>query len=230
MAKDNIYDKIISELILRIAALTNAATAQLVITTDLPGNSNNVPVGYSGSIVYTSTVQNMPSGYSVSGTTHVITYPAPNPATSGSTDALSGPAIPVSLVTLGATYTVTSTVTLSKPGDPDIVLTGTHTITAVSPAYYGVQPYSATPVTAGLTAMASTDTQFTMTTSPLGRFIVALPVGSPALVSVFGPNGLVYTVVSDFTPITAGGYIFYQLNYDTQLTGTNVKTFTISYS
>lgn len=226
MAKDNIYDLIISELILRIAALTTANTTFLSITNSI--GSNEVPVGFGGNIIFTSTVENMPTGYTISGTTHTINYPSGAPTT-GSSNPLSGPSIAVALASLGDTYTVTSTVTITDGVTP-IILNATHVITAVSPAYFGVQPYSVTPTTSALTAMANTSNQFSMTNSGIGRLVLALPLGSPSPVTISDQNGLVYVVANDFSLVTNGGYNFYQLNYDTQLTGANVKLFTISYS
>jgi hypothetical protein len=228
MAKDNIYDLIISELILRIAALTNAATTSLVVTNSI--GSSQVQAGYSGTVTFTSEVYNMPTGYFVSGTTHTMTYPVAPFSESSSNDPFSGTPVAVSLALLGDTFVVNSTITLSHATDPDIILTGSNTITAVAAAYYGVLDVSAGLTITGLTAMASSSTQFQMTTSIVGRIYVVLPVGLSPLVSLTGPGGLVYTVASDFTLSTLASLDYYILNYDTQLTGTNVKTFTLNYA
>lgn len=227
MSKDNIYDKIISELILRIQALSTVFTPSLTISNNI--GTQEVPAGYSGNIVFTSTVNNIPVGYSITGSSHVISYPGGTPDTIGSITPLTGASIAVALVTAGSTYVVTSTVTLSNGVDPDIILNATHTITATQPAYYGVKAYSATPVVAGLTAMASSAPNFQLTSTGIGRVYIVLPTTNNPLIAVVDNNGNTWTIANDFSQITVGSDLFYQLNYDTQFTGTNIKTFTLIY-
>jgi hypothetical protein len=226
MSKDNIYDKIISELILRIAALSTVYTPSLTISNNI--GTQEVPAGYSGNIVFTSTVANIPVGYSITASSHIISYPS-DPDTIGSTATATGPAIAVALVTAGNTYTVTSTVTLSNGVDPDIILNATHVITATQPAYFGVKVYSATPVVAGLTAMASSSLSFQLTSTSIGRVYIVVPTTNDPLIAVVDNNGNTWTIANDFSQITVGSDLFYQLNYDTQFTGTNIKTFTLIY-
>lgn len=229
MAKDNIYDKIVSELILRSLPAGGSGSSNLpvlVVSSSLP--SDQVPVGFSGNVAFTSEVLNIPSGYSVDPNSHVITYPTATSPTTGSTALLTGPSLPVALVSLGNTFTVTSTITLVSVTGPNIVLTGSVTLVAVAPGYYGVVPYSPTPTLAGLSTFASTVPVFSMVSTGVGRLLIALPTGSPTVLTVSQSTGLIYPV-SDFTVTISGGYDYYQLNYDTQLTGANIKTFTLNY-
>ena len=228
MAKDNIYDKIVSELILRLDANTASNSMPILALTSSLG-TNQVPVGFSSNVAFTSEVLNIPLGYTVTTNTHVITYPSVTPPTVGSTLILTGASIPVTIASLGGTYTVNTNVTLSNGVDPDINLTSTLVITAVSASYFGVVPFAVTPTLAGLTAFASTVSSFDIISTGVGRLLIALPVGSPAMLSLEQDNGLIYPV-SIFTAITSGGYVYYQLNYDTQFTGPFLKTFTIHYS
>jgi len=135
MAKDNIYDSIISELILRLAAVDAATTTYLSISNSL--SSQEVYAGFSGTVSFTSTVNNMPTGYSVSGTTHTLNYPVSPTQETSSSFTFGGSNVSVSLATIGDTFTVTSSVTLSHATLADISLTGTTTISATTPIYMG---------------------------------------------------------------------------------------------
>jgi hypothetical protein len=230
MAKDNIYDLTISELILRAAATASASIGAAALTITNSTNSNQVQAGYNGNMTFTSTLTNIPAGYTISGTTHVITYPTAIPTTTGSTSILTGPSVNVILGAVGSVFTVTSSVTLVHATLPNIIVNGSQTITSVLPIYYGIKPYEAAPTITGLSQIANSATSFPMTTSVVGRMFVAIDTSiTTPMVSLTGPNGLIYTVANDFTLTLSGSYNFYQLNYDTQLTGTNIKTFTINY-
>jgi len=190
--------------------------------------SNQVPTGFSSNVSFTSQVINIPPGYSVSVNSHIITYPTAVPPTTGSTLTLTGPATPVALAVLGNTFTVNATVVLTHTADPTITLNATLVITAVSPAYFGVLPFSLLPTVVGLTTFASTIPTFQITSTGIGRLIIALPVGSPAILTIEQDNGLIYPV-SNFSTVVNASYIFYVLNYDTQFTGAALKTLTIHY-
>lgn len=229
MAKDNIYDLIITELILRLAAANSSASGAPQLTVTNNTGTNEVAENFNGNMVFTSTVTNIPTGYTITASSHVITYPTAVPTTVGSTSALTGGSIVVILGAVGSTFVVNSTVTLEHISEPDIVLVGSQTITAVLPIYYGVKAYQVTPDTISLTAIADSDINFNMTSTGVGRINVVTPITNPAVVSITGPNGMIYTVANDFTLTTIGSLNHYVLNYDTQLTGTNVKIFTINY-
>ena len=228
MAKDNIYDIIITELILRSDNVNSTlGLPTVVITSTIP---NTVPANFNGSGVFTSQVYNVPSGYTIDPNSHIITYPIAVPPTIGSNPVLTGGATNVILGINGTTYVVNTTITLIHSTNPPITITGSYTITAVAPMYYGIKAYSSSPDTTGLALTSSLMTSFQMTTSNFGHLYIALPTGMNPLVSVTDPNGLIYTIANDFTLMTNTGYDYYILNYGTQLTGSNVKTFTLNFN
>ena len=226
MANFNIYDLHISELLLRLNATSVNNTAPALIVTNNRG-TNQVAENFNSVINFMSTVINIPVGYSISGTTHTLDYPTATPDTSGGAATITG-SDTVILGAIGSTYTVTATVTLIHATDPPILLTTAHVLTAVSPIYFGVKAFSGTPNSVGLLTIAETDRIFQMTNSIVGRIYVVIPSTQASLVSLTGPNGMIIPV-SDFNLITVGTLNYYQLNYDTQLTGVNLKTFTINY-
>jgi hypothetical protein len=231
--ESNIYDLTISELILKAGGGSGGSgggsnvVPRVVLTNSL--GVNELEENYNGSIAYTSTVVNIPSGYSVQASSHVISYPNGAPDTIGSTDTLTGASTTIILGAVGSTFVVTTTVTLSNGVDPDIVLNGSHTMTAVLPMYYGVKANSLTPDITGLSKQANTNLTFSMTNSIFGRIYIVMPVGTSPIVSVTESNGIIYPV-SDFNIIVSGSFTYYILKWDTQLTGTNLKYFTINFS
>jgi hypothetical protein len=229
MAKDNIYDLIISELILRVESIATTSTApNIILSSTLPGNV--VAAGFNGNTVFTSVIVNIPSGYTIQASSHVINYPVPSPvSTVGGSAALTGPTVNVILGAAGSTFVVDSTVTLIHATLPNIVLNGIFTITSVSPTYYGIKAFSASPDTVGLATIASSANTFQLTTSILGRMYIVTPTSSPLITGVMDQNGLVTVVATDYTITIIGSLRYYILNYDTQLTGTNIKTFTLLY-
>lgn len=225
MAKTNIYDLTISEIILRLAAITTAtaSTARLEITSTV---GEEVYENFNGNHTFTSQVVNMPTGYAVKSNTHVITTPTAPTTTTGSASPLTTALHSVILGAVGSTYNVTSTVVLEKAASPDITLNATYTVTSVLPAYYGVKTYALTPTLTGLNLMAGSSSQFNLTNSSIGRLIIALPTANADILTVEDNHGNVWPV-SDFTKTVSGSHEVWQLNYDTMFTGTNIKVFTI---
>jgi len=233
--KKNIYDLVATELILRAGSGSSigAYPALLTITSDI--GSTEVMVGYNENHSFTSVVENIPTGYSISPDSHVMSYPA-SADTIGSGDSISNTGVTVNIgSTLGGTFVVTSTVTLVNLGDssqPDIVLTDTMTITSVLPLYYGVKAYTGTPsILLGLETAAYSSTSFTLYNTILGRLYIGLPSTLSPLVSITDSNGMMITV-DKFTLINnaSESVNYYILNHDTQLTGLNSKKFTINFS
>jgi hypothetical protein len=231
--KDNIYDLIISELILRddSSSVLNQGAPYLSLVSSLSGNT--VPENFNGSAFFTSTVNNIPSGYGVKLNTHVISYPTLDPPDSGSSTPFSGSTITVILGAVGSTFTVLSTVTLEHLIDPianpDIILNGSFTITSVLPIYYGVKTLSLPPNNSSLSEISSATNQFTLTSTSLGRLYIGIPIANGPMVSITDYNGLVLTQSSNFTSYVVGSYNYYVLNYDTIFLGSNQKIFTINY-
>jgi hypothetical protein len=245
MAKSNIYDLHLSEILLRTccdfsgnagAGAAGANVPSLALSSSIGAT---MPASLSTQASFTSEVIGMPAFYTVQGVTHVITYPDLT-TTVGSSTPLTGALQTVVSGLVGTTYTVTSTVVIEDlvnaiPG-VDITLTATMVITAVLPTYYGVKVSEAIPTITSLYQISSSSTQFSMTTSVVGRMYVVIPTAISSvtpMLTLAGPNGLTYPA-SDFAVSTfavgANSYDYYILNYDTQLTGTNVKTFTINFS
>ena len=227
MAQDNIYDLAISELIYRLddASISNSASPSLVITNSL--GQSTVPENYNGPVTFTTTAINIPLGYTVTASSHVLTFPNATPPVTGSTDVVAGATVMI-LGAVGSTFVVTSTITLEHATDPDIILNGSQTITSVLPIYYGIKPFEVTPDTTSLSEISSQENQFDMTNSSIGRLNVVIPTATGNMVSVTDHNGLVIPL-SSFLKTTIGSFDHYVLVYDTQLTGTNIKTFTINY-
>lgn len=226
MAKDNIYDVIISELILRAENSSILAGPNLKLTSSL--GTNQVQAGFNGVAVFTSTVTNLPLGYTVDTNSHVISYPISTPDTVGSAVVLSGASTSVILGSIASTYVVESTVTLVHDTEADIILTATLTITAVAPLYYGIK-VNGSLTTTSLQETYGSATTISFTNTIFGRLWVVLPTGQGPLISVKDHNGLVLPVATNFTIATSGSFDYYILNYDTQLTGTNIKIFTLNY-
>jgi len=232
MAKDNIYDLHLTEVLLRLCTdCTGGGTSSNVPSLTLSSAvGDTLPENSNENVIFTSTVNNIPSGYSIQASSHVMSYPNGDPDTVSSSSPMAGPSTNVILGVVGSTFVVTSTVTLEHATDPDIVLSDTFTITSVLPIYYGVKTAEAIPTTTGLDQISSANNQFSLTSTVVGRMYIVLPSTLSALLSVSGPNGLTYTVANDFTLIMQGSLNYYILNYDTQLTGTNVKLFTLNFS
>jgi hypothetical protein len=230
MAKNNIYDLIIAELILRAPNDDNLNTTQLKITNSL--DSVYVPVNFSAPVAFTSTVLNPPLGYSVVELSHEISYPNAT-TTQGSALVVTGANVSVVLSTLNSTYTVNSTVTLRHNTNPadnaDIVLTASQIITAISPLFYGVKPFALPPNTNDLATTHVAATTFTMTFSSLGRLYIVTPTAHPMLLSVKDFNGLTLPITSNFTVVENAGLRYYILTYDIILVGSNQKVFTLNY-
>jgi hypothetical protein len=236
MAESNIYDLVISELILRSGnggsggsggSGSSSSTAQIKLTNSL--NTQEVQEFYNGSITYTSTVLNMPVGYSVKSSTHIISYPGATPSTVSSVNPAVGAPLTLIVGAMGSTFVVNATVTLEKTGSADIVLVGTSVITAVLPLYFGVKAFSVPPTTTSLFQQANSNHTFILTNSILGRLYIAIPTLLNPIISVTDQNSNVW-FASDFTVTTVGSFEYYVLNWDILLSGPNLKYFTINFS
>jgi len=227
--ESNIYDVVISELILKDAGVAGGSnyTPYVLVTSTLP--SNSVQEYFNGLVTFSSTVYNIPSGYTVKANTHSMAYTAVPTTTDGSSTVISSSPITVIVGNFGTTFLASSTVTLEKVAEPDIVLTNVYTITAVVPMYYGIKPFNSTPDITGLTSAAGNNTVLTFTTSILGRLYIVLPDSVAPIVSVIDPSGNIIPV-SAFAFDTIGSLKYYLMNWDIILTGLNLKYFTIRFS
>jgi hypothetical protein len=234
MAKDNIYDLSISEIVLRLGAIASLSsnTVSLVITSDI--GATTIPEIYNDTHVFTSTVNNMPLNYTVKGSTHTILTPATPFTTTGSSTPLSTIATAVSSGSVGTTIVVTSSVTIEDliSAGPEITLNATHTITSVVPTWFGLKPYEVTPDLTGLTEMSGELVDFTLTSNTTAeRLNIAIPTTNNGLLFkgvTIEPNHS-WIPVTDFTRTTVGAHELWVLNYDTMLNGTHNKNFTIKF-
>ena len=227
MAQDNIYDLTISELIYRLDAATSPTTnsPNLVISNSLV--QDTIEESSSTAITFTSTVINIPTGYTVKASTHILTFPNATPAVTTSSTTSAG-ATTMILGAIPSTFVMNSAITLEHSTLADIPLTCQQTITAVLPIFYGVKAFEVTPDTTSLLEISSEEATFNLTATSLGRLNIVIPTATGTMLSVNGPNGLTIPVAS-FLKTTIGSYDHYVLTYDTQLTGANIKTFTINY-
>jgi len=232
--ESNIYDLVISELILKNSSgggsISGTSAPKLSITSTAA--KNEIVVNTNTSITFTSIVTNIPSGYSVKSNTHILTFDSGNNGTStNSADTLAITKV-VRLDAISAVYVVDGSITLQKSGEADIVLTANLTITASLPLFYGIKTYSTTPTYSTLSTISSTTREFTLVSSSLGRIYIVMPA-TLTLVTLVDPNGLIIPV-SSFELNNSGqlyngiNYKYYMLNWDTQLTGTNNKLFKLN--
>jgi hypothetical protein len=223
----NIYDFVISELILRTQQDQSMTSPYLTLTSSL--NSLFTPINFNAPVVFSSLVNNLPYGYEVN--SHTLSFP--NGADVSNSDILvqSGN-ISVVLNDLGNTYTVEAEAVLVHSTDPtnnaNITITGTLILTAVAPIYYGVKPFIVPITTANLSTIASTNNQFSFTSTDLGNLHIALPSSLPNLVSVTDHNQNIWPI-SDFSSIVVGGFKYYVSVSEMQFTGSYIKTFTLNY-
>lgn len=239
--KDNIYNRLITELLISSAA--NASSSSSSSTSSSSGATRlelelstptSVPASTSSTgNVITSTVTNVPAGYSVQTDSHAITLATGTLTPSGpsSAESFSG-SFNYSLGAAGSSFLISSTVNLTHASNPTITLTATLLIRAVEPAYIGVKPDPVALSTTGLTKIASDAKEFTLTITVYGRLYIIFPTTTPAipdLVSITDNNGLVIPI-SEFDKTVQGGDTFYVSKYNTQFTGPNQKTFKFNFA
>tara|TARA_R110002012_G_scaffold257831_1_gene438124 strand:+ start:283 stop:969 length:687 start_codon:yes stop_codon:yes gene_type:complete len=224
--KSNIYDIHLSEIELRLEASLagSAANARLELSSSI--GIDTVAENYNSTETFRSKVVNKPTGYTVKTGTHIITAPTAPITSTNSTEDFTTTGNQVILGAAGSTYVVSSTITLEKSGELDIVLTDTLTITSVSPIAYGVKTYDVSPDISSLNIQSNEDFSFDLTSTSIGRLLVAIPTADDDMIAIEDSNGNIWPA-SDFTKTISGGHDIWQLNYDTQFTGSYIKSFTI---
>lgn len=232
----NLYDQVIGNMILRGAVLGSNtdenSNGQPMLTLSANAVQSVLP-GFVANVIYTSALNFIPVGYAILANSHVVDFPSTTDVVSSLQTVVCG-AVAVNLPATGNTFTVTSTITLVHQTDtdanPNIVLTAEYIVTAIAPMYYGIKAANfGAPDLSSLTSQVYTDHTFIMTSSIVGALYVVLPLVADPLVSVSIDNGTLIPV-SDFTIFTNLSYKFYILSYNTQLTGTSEKTFTLNFS
>lgn len=232
MAKDNIYDQIIGELVIRAEQNASSFGPQLIVSSSL---ENNDIVPYSTSLTFeiTSEVINVPTGYTVKASTHTIAYPGGSPATDvSSATSMTGATLNINSGTSGWTYVVTASMTLEKTGSADIVISTTFTISAVSSAYF-----KANAVNNDFNLVGATST--ILDTSTNGTQIAWNVAATNLYLYFIVPTGLTITGIidhnqnlidiSNFTITTNGAYDYYVLTWFTQLTPAGIYNWKIIF-
>jgi len=217
MAKDNIYDFIISELLYRQNSAVPSGAPYLSVSSNLPFN-NRAEFDFNGTVEIISEVKNIPSGYSVQSNTHEIIYPIVFGPDTSSNALFTGAACPLIFTSIGQTFTVTVNVTLEHISDPDINLTTTFTITAEDALYMGSKPLDNTFNLVGLDSYLFIEENQTilLPTTSVEYIYLVLPTGSNAPLFLKDRNGLVIDM-SNFTITTTGGYDYYVMQWPTSL-------------
>lgn len=218
MAKDNIYDRVIGELVIRSAQNVSSLGPSLVLNSDLP-TGNLVTYNSAFSFSLTSEVRNIPTGYTVKSSTHIISYPGGAPASDVSSLAtFTGSQVVVMSGSTGWTYTVSVTVTLEKSGSADLVLSDTFIFEAVTTLYYKKDSVDNNFVLTS-TSKAILDTTYgsdivwSVNNSNLVYLYIIVPTGTSVSHLVDHNQDIIF--LTDFTVSTVGGYDYYVSNWAT---------------
>lgn len=232
MAKDNIYDQIIAELIFRAEQNASSFGPQLVISSSLEGN-NIVPYSTSLNFEITSEVINIPVGYTVKANTHIISYPGGVPVNDvSSTVSMTGTTLNVISGTNGWTYTVNVTITLEKTGSADIVISDTFVITAVDTVYFKAHATDfnfnlSSTSTSILDLVNGSEINWNIATSLLYLYII-VPTGLNISYIIDHNNNII--PISNFSMSTVAAYDYYVLNWATQLTPSMIYTWRVIFA
>jgi hypothetical protein len=229
--KNNIYDLIISELVANQTDVGGSggsggvnSSAAIIITT--PGLLNIV-ANTNTSFDFTSTVYNMPAGYSVQAGSHTVsTVSSGNTVTSTTVNTVSNDIVNIPLV--GGTYLVTASITLISSGNPDIVLSTTIEVTAVASVFFGLIPLPSPLVLSTLQSGAIDMGYVIPNTATIGRIIFAVPDTVAAVTRVVDNHGIEMLISEDFVVSAQDSHNVYMLNYDTRIL-TGSKSFTLKY-
>lgn len=216
--KTNIYDFIISELVYRTAVSNLSSGPYLDITSDLPFN-DIAPYTFNGNVSFTSVVKNIPTGYTVQASSHIINYPIVwAPAVSSAIEN-NGTPVPIIFTTPGDSFTVTVTVTLEMATFPDIIVTDTFTVNAFAELYAGALPTNSAITTAGLSSFLynQVNQKFSLPVVSGQYVYVVFPGLAPVLpLFIRDRNGLVIEL-SDFTTYTTATETFLVLSWPTNI-------------
>lgn len=227
MAQTNIYDFIIAEL---IKNGSNGSSGLDLTVLSLTVNNPSVIAGETvNGVIFTSTLSNLPSGWTIVADSHVISVPGFADTTGSITPVLTT-GLSINLPLPNDILVATSTIDVTD-GTDTVTLTATANVIAYSYIFYGVKAYSATPVTAGLDSVIGSDISFTITdTTGVGRLIFVIDNDVTQPISIVDQHGNEWVIAEDFETYSNLFYTFYTLNWDTQFSGTEDKTFTFKYA
>jgi hypothetical protein len=219
MAKKNIYDYIISELIYSNEQNLEPAAPYLEVVSNLPFN-NVVNANYNGSVQFTSTVKNIPADYTVKTNTHTMTYPIMFGPDVSSAIVFVGSFVPLIFTSLLDTFPVDFAVTLEHPTLPDINLTFQFVITATDIIYFGTHPNDTTFNTLGFesTSYLEVNQKVIFSSAPVFNEYVyfVFPLGASLPLFLRDRNGLIIDL-TDFNFTVYGSAIYMILGWDTML-------------
>jgi len=217
MSKKNIYDFHISELIYRLEQSSNLQTPYLQVSSSLLFN-NIAPLNFNGNVSFTSSIMNVPLGYTVKANTHIISYPIAVPSDTSSNGTFTGTAVPIIFTSITDTFLVNFTITLEKPANPDIVITNTLTVFSTAAVFFGSKATNNSFITTGLSASVynQENQSVLLPQSSFTYIYFVFPTGGNLPILLKDRNGLVIDW-SNFTMTTAGGYDYYVLNWATSL-------------
>lgn len=233
MAKDNIYDQIIAELIFRAEANTSSFGPAIIMTSDL-ANDTLVPYNTTITPTISSEVINIPSGYTVKANTHVISYPGSTPVDDVSSVAsFSGTQFSVVSGSAGWAYIVNSTVTLEKSGDADIIVTASYTITTTTTVYYKTNTVDndltlSNTTTTILDLVNGSELVWSIQPLSIQYLYIILPTGTD--VNYFEDQNGNITPTSDFTVSTSGGYDYYVSEWATNFPNSSNQIWFIKFN
>jgi len=213
MAKTNIYDRILAELVYRTDSLIAATGAPYIqITNDLPYETS-APFNFNGTITATSEVKNIPTGYTVKANTHILTYTGTGTTNTSSSSLQTGSAIAVIFTMIGNTYVITSNVTLEKAANPDIVVTtSTLTVTGTASIFAGTKAVNNSFVTTTLTSYVYSTSSPIVNMGTQAYPYIVIPTALAQPIYILDENNLIIPM-SDFTVTAAAGYNYYVLNW-----------------
>ena len=229
--KNNIYDLVISELVAQQGAATggspsvpsSTSTSASVVLTTL--GSTNIMAGTDVSFDFTSSVYNLPTGYTIDSHT-VTTVTSGIVVTTNAINTVTNDI--VNIPSVGGTYVVVASVLLVSAGNPDITISDVIYITSVASISFGLLPLPSSFVLNTLQAGPLGGTYTITNGATVGRIIFAAPVGVAPIKRIVDNHGMEMIISDMFTVTTATGYQVYTLNYDTQIVS-GPKTFTIKY-
>lgn len=217
MAKNNVYDFILGELIYRSTISNNIGGPSLEISSSLLFN-DRAPLNFNGTAAFTSTVKNTPVGYTVRASTHIMFYPIIFGPDFSSNNSFTGGNAPIIFTSILDSFTVNSTVTLEKAGSPDIVLNGSITVQASSVILFGSKTTNNSFITSALnsTVFAAQNQTVLLAPASFNYIYFVFPTGGALPLYLKDRNGLVIEF-SNFTMNSAGGYDYYVLNWATTI-------------
>ena len=239
MSNKNIYDIVISEEVARRD--TGSSTApqggpQLILTMD---TSATMPIGAAlqNPINVTSSIKNMPLGWEVQPSSHVIevlTYGNPSLGFTGSnaTETYADPTnttLPPSSAVVVKDYS--STVTIFETGVPTNILVLTSlplTVTAVAAIYYGF--LNTIPVSNSQLSSTISPTFYVASNGVYQDFYISVPAGTePAAIK--DEHGLISDISEYEIQIGAiASYTLYKYKWPIKFVGNYGHAFTLIYS